>query len=292
MVERSDLIVPVYLNQRIVFDMVAMLQGGIASVTTISQLSGLSSELSGEVSSKFGLSSALASLLRVDLSASAKGATSSEATEMRSEQRIHTPASLFMALRSEMRDKGLIVHDGPDAQFVPGDLVEFSASLRRNPLIETLGSFVELMDMFQALSDQPNKGKSRKPDDTAKMKKQIQSFIEALSSSYTVDLLAGVLESGDRPVVTLEQQYLNDPTMSDVVDGTFRVVGKVIRVVAVGEGAISLNRKSAMGVLPPSMLEEFKGSLSGPEFDAFGLPELEWEVSGPAIQVLPIAVFA
>ena len=30
-----ELIIPVYLNQRIVFDMIAMLQGGIATVTRI-----------------------------------------------------------------------------------------------------------------------------------------------------------------------------------------------------------------------------------------------------------------
>lgn len=291
MVERADLIVPVYLNQRVVFDLVAMLQGGIASMTSVSQSVGEASQVAGEVSSKFGLSNALSSLLRVDLSASAAASTAGETRETRSEQRIHTPASLFIALRAELRARDFILEDSQRARPQPGDIIEFSGSLRRNPLIETMRAFVELMDMFQAFADSPQKGKA-KSGDSNKMKKQVQAFVDVLTTSETVDLIAGPLDSQYRAVVTLEQQFLNDPTMSDLVDGTFRVVGKVIRVVSEGEEAISLNRKSAVGVLPPTALQQLKETLSGPELEGFGLPELEWEIPGPAIQVLPIAVFA
>jgi len=37
--QQPDLLVPVYLNQRIVFDLVAMLQGGIATVTNVTEIS-------------------------------------------------------------------------------------------------------------------------------------------------------------------------------------------------------------------------------------------------------------
>ncbi len=37
MIDSNDLVIPVYLNQRVVFDLVAVLQDGIASVTQISQ---------------------------------------------------------------------------------------------------------------------------------------------------------------------------------------------------------------------------------------------------------------
>ncbi len=292
MIDRDDLIVPVYLNQRIVFDFVAMLQGGIASVTSISQTRGESSEVAGSLSSRFGLSSALASLLRIDFSAAASGATANDSVETRSEQRIHTSASLFIALRAELRDKKFIVGDKDGVSFAPGDIVEFSASLKRNPLVETMGSLVALLDMSQAFSDAPAKGKTNRPNEDTKEKRQVQSFIEALTSSDTVDLITGPLESSHRAVITLEQQFLNDPTMSDLVDGTFKVVGKVTRVVSDSDDAISLNRKSAVGILPPSVLEDLKDNLSGPDLAGFGLPELEWEIPGPAIQVIPIAVFA
>ena len=45
----NELIIPVYLNQRIVFDMIAMLQGGIATVTRITSTeSSLGKEIRGQ----------------------------------------------------------------------------------------------------------------------------------------------------------------------------------------------------------------------------------------------------
>ena len=135
MVAREDLIIPVYLNQRIVFDLVAMLEGGIAAVTQVSQTQSSSGNFTGEVSSTFGLSQALSSLLRVDLSAKAAGGVAGQTGKTRSEERIHTPASLFMALRARLREKKFIVDDKAEAAFKPGDIVEFSAVLQRNPLL-------------------------------------------------------------------------------------------------------------------------------------------------------------
>jgi hypothetical protein len=80
--------------------------------------------------------------------------------------------------------------------------------------------------------------------------------------------------------------------MSDLVDGTFRVVGKVTRVIDEHDEAISLNRKSAMGKLPPTSMAQMKTAFEGPDLAGFALPVLEWEIPGPAIQVLPIAISA
>lgn len=292
MVEREDLVVPVYLNQRIVFDLVAMLQGGIAAVTQITQTQSDSSSISGEVSSTFGLSQALSSLLRVDFSGKAGGSTAAEMGEMRSEQRIHTPASLFIALRALLREKDFIVTDATDRAFQPGDIVEFSAILQRNPLLESIGSFIELVDMMQAFTQGEPKQKGTKSSELNKMKRQMETFVSALQGSDTLDLTTESLASSHRAVITLEQQYLNDPTMADLVDGTFRVVGKVTRVVGPEDEPISLNRKSAMGKLPPSVMEQMKQAFEGPDFSGFAFRSLEWEIDGPAIQVIPIAIFA
>lgn len=292
MVEREDLVVPVYLNQRIVFDLVAMLQGGIAAVTQITQTQSDSSSISGEVSSTFGLSQALSSLLRVDFSGKAGGSTAAETGETRSEQRIHTPASLFIALRALLREKDFIVADATDLEFRPGDIVEFSAMLQRNPLLESLGSFIELVDLMQAFTQGEPKQKGAKSSDMNKIKRQMETFVSALQGSDTLDLTTDPLASGHRAVITLEQQYLSDPTMADLVDGTFRVVGKVTRVVGHGDEPISLNRKSAMGKLPPTVMEQMKQAFEGPDLGGFTFRPLEWEIEGPAIQVIPIAIFA
>ena len=45
----------------------------------------------------------------------------------------------------------------------------------------------------------------------------------------------------------MEPKFLVDPTMTDLVDGTFRVFGKAIRVVLDQNDKISLLRKSTIG---------------------------------------------
>jgi hypothetical protein len=39
-------------------------------------------------------------------------------------------------------------------------------------------------------------------------------------------------------------------------------------------------------------MEQFKTAFQSPELASMSFPELEWEIPGPAIQVLPIAIFA
>ena len=47
----------------------------------------------------------------------------------------------------------------------------------------------------------------------------------AISGAGSQDLVAKV--GGMNFILTVENGYFNDPTMSDVLDGTFRVFGKV-----------------------------------------------------------------
>lgn len=287
----DDLIVPVYLNQRVVFDFVATLQGGLAEVTKLTESQKISGEASSEVGGSFGLSKVLSSLLRIDFSgkASAKGA--GESTTTRNEDRIHTPASLFMHLRTLLRGKKWLSTDSPSLKPKPGDIVEFTARMQPNPLTETLDTFAELLEMHQAFSGHSGKGKAA-ANDPQKMKKQMQAMSSALKSGTTSDLTTAPMDSKYRCIITLENQYLNDPSMSDLADGTFHVVGKVIRVIDSDKETISLNRKTVIGCLPDPVLRQLQTVFQSPEMREIRLPPFEWEIPGPVIQVLPVAIFA
>ncbi|QDT79857.1 hypothetical protein Mal35_33260 [Gimesia maris] len=295
MISASDLVIPVYLNQQIVFDLVAVLRGGIASVTQISQTDKTAKDESRQIESSFGVGAAFSSLLKIDLSGKRDHTSSDKSTTTQTEDRIHTPVSLFITLRSILHEKKYLKDITSDATLAtkvsPGDLVEFSTALKRNPLLETLESFIEMMDMFQTFIDTP-KGKGKQKNEMTEMKKQMTSLVKSLQAGGTADLTTPPLESGHRAVISLETQNLNDPTMSDLVDGTFRVVGKVTRSISATDEAISLNRKSAINRLPPAVMQQFKTAFQAPDLASMSLPELEWEIPGPAIQVLPIAIFA
>ena len=290
MVKSDDLIIPVYLNQRIVFDLVAMLQGGIAAVTQVSQVQKISETTSAEVAGTFGLSKALSSLLRIDFSGKAAGSAGSESKATSSEERIHTPASMFIHLRALLREQGSLIKESQDMEPHAGNIIEFAAILNRNPLLEAFDFLIEGLDLYKPFADPKSKGKQ--DTEIQKMKKNMEFFVSTLKSGNMQDLTTSPLLSGHRCLITLEKQYLNDQSMSDLVDGTFKVVGKVIRVIEKDKGAVSLNRKTAIGRLPESSLDGLKLIFQQTQFKNYALPEFEWEIPGPVIQVLPIAIFA
>lgn len=292
----QELIIPVYLNQRIVFDLLAMLEGGISHVTRVATAEQRTEVDERRYGAEFGLGKALASLLSINVSGDRKRATDTEDEMRKDEERIHTPASLFYRLRNQLSEEGQLKVLGDDYSPNIHEWVEFAAAMTRNPLVQTMDSFISLMEMAVLFTDESSGGKSQQKQakrENERLLKQMNGFLEKLKSGDTVDMVAEGLTGEHKAVVTLETEYLNDPTMADLVDGKFIVVGKVIRTVRKGEGAISLIRKSALTMMPGNMLKELMGSLSRlSTTEDFNMPEFTLELPGPCFQVIPIAIFA
>ena len=293
------LVVPVYLNQRMVFDLVAMLRGGISTITRVSESSHEQSASERSIGADAGLSNALASLLRINLSATGRGSSGTDAARISEEERVHTPASLFFVLRDLLVKKALLRRDGVDSLQV-GTFLEFSARLSRNPVIEVIDALqqvIALASMFQSSEGLERRSSGKRPDRQGSSSldntlQKIDQFRTTLRAGDTIDLTSAPLQSGHRAVVTLESQYLNDPSMGDLVDGTFSVVGKVTSVLREGEGAISLIRKTPLAVLPTEVRENaFSGLNALSAGQGFGLPKIEWEITAPVVQILPIASY-
>lgn len=292
----QELIIPVYLNQRIVFDLLAMLEGGISHVTRIASSEQKLEADQRRYGAEFGLSKALASLLSINVSGTRKSVAEAEESVKKDEERIHTPASLFYRLRNQLKEEGLLhkVSEGYDPKV--HDLVEFAASMVRNPLVQTMDSMISLMEMAVLFTDEGTPSKSQQKQakrENERILEQLSAFLDKLKTGDTIDIIAEGIAGEFRAVVTLETEYLNDPTMADLVEGKFMVVGKVIRTVADADGAISLIRKSALTVMPKSVLEDVMRSFQQlSDKEGFNLPNLNWELPGPAFQVIPIAMFA
>lgn len=289
------LIVPVYLNQKIVFDLLAMLQGGISTVTSVTEASKITKSDAEKVSAGFGLSEAFSTLLKIDLSGTRDKASGNEEASTTSQERVHTPASLFFQLRNILIEKGYLTEPTGNELPKAGDFVEFEGYLKRNPIVETIDSFAEMMDMAEVFEEktQPQKGKQNQLSENKKIKQQMMRFSDALKAGSTIDLSSKSLKSGYTAIVTVETSFLNDPLMSDLVDGQFKIIGKVIRSVSDSSDSINLLRKTALSKMPSTLMLEALGHLSalGSE-QGFGIPELKLEIEGPAIQILPIAIYA
>jgi len=293
----KQLLVPVYLNQRLVFDLLAMLQGGLSTVTAVSQTNSKSHDVKRELGVSFALSEALASLLKVDLSGKRNSSGSRAMAEEISEERVHTPASLLYQLRNSLNERGAIssLDDGSEPK--AGEFIEFEASLLKNPVLEAIDGMSRIMDIAVLFDDSPKqsaKGKGASSlNENKRIKDQIDGFSESLKSGNTIDLITSKSSAGVTAVVTLEKASLNDPMMSDLVDGRFKVLGKVIRSVSDSNDSISLIRNNVLSNLPRHLLESLSDMFRGLGSEhGFSMPEVRWQIEGPAIQVLPIAIYA
>ena len=290
------MIVPVYLNQRVVFDLLAMLEGGVSHVTRIGTLDETRDATQGRFGAEYGLTKALAALFSIGVKGELSREGGSESAVSRDEDRIHTPASLFYQLRNRLHESGILKRI--DAGYAPTarDLVEFDASLVRNPFIQTMDSFMSLMDMAAVFADEPAGTKTAQKSakrDNEKTVRQMGVFRAKLAEGDSVDLVARGIAGNYQAVITVETEYLNDPTMADLVDGTFTVVGKVTNVVQAGAKGISLLRRSSLTVMPPEILRGMSNSLAElADKGSFNLPDLTMEVPAPAFQLIPVAIFA
>ena len=291
----SDLPIALYLNQRLVFDILAAYEDGFSRFTNIQTTSAgsSSSESSGGVELGLGNVFALFGIGgRVgSRSAQAQGETATE-------EIVYTPASLFARLRHDLRTDGLVreITGGADLESVqPGDFVEFVATLRKSALEEVMATFSELIPFFAGSEEQPEQPSGRRqrqrrraePDPKQDPNEQFVKLSRVLTASRSRDLLAEVRELNI--VLTTEQDWFIDPTMNDIIDGRFRVFGKATRVIAAGEGKINLLRKTAFGKFPQVVagLGEALSNIEG-----MSLPEApETEIQGPAMQVIPVAMF-
>jgi hypothetical protein len=293
----EKLIVPVYLNQRLVFDLLAMLQGGISTVTAISKTEGTNTSSEQKARATIGLNQAFSTLLKIDLSGEKSKSTDTSGENKLSEERVHTPASLFYQLRNILLEKKILKVLSEKVSPEPGDIVEFEASLKRNPIVETMDSLSEMMNLAILFDDKGTSQKGQKRNNQGseyqKIQKQMIAFSESLKTGDTIDLTADNLSTNHAAVITVETEFLNDPMMSDLVDGKFRILGKVIRSLDAESESISLIRKTALSKMPTPILEQTFGHLSTLESEkGFGIPQLKWEIPGPALQILPVAIYA
>lgn len=293
----NDLPLALYLNQRMVFDALASLEGGFSHFTTVHESSTDEAAVATSSQAKLGISNVFA-FLGVQLGGQHTRQSGHAIGEAKSQELVHTPVSLFSRLRQNLRERGLIQQLESEDQLskiLTGDFVEFEAVLRRSPLVEFIEAFDEIYSTFVIGATRQGNTSSGKQRNRSKNKQEEDGhrFIKVLKQSLTEgpsqDLIAE--REGFQAVLTTERSYFSDPSMNDIIDGTFRVFGKVIRIVPVGNcESIGLLRKTAFGKF--DVLEQTLNSLKESVVEVGFRGSLETRISGPVIQVIPIAVFS
>lgn len=181
---------------------------------------------------------------------------------------------------------------------LPGDFVEMKLSLKKNPLIDTLDGFSSLMKMailFQENNNTPVNKNQQKPikNNNQKILEQLDSLSNQLKVEGSLDLIGTLTENENLKVVlTLDRAFIGDPSLSDIADGHFSVLGKITRVIKDEEDeSVNLLRKTSLSKLNKNLLDQMFSGFAQLEEHGIKNQNLETEIQPPVIQLIPIAIF-
>ena len=291
---KNSLIVPIYINEKIVIDMLAIIDDGFSKVSQINSVENIDKNEKNAVEVGVSTSSIISKFLKIDFRGDIANQKTTQRNNSMSKEKVHTNVSLLSKFRSYIFENEILKINFDIGKLKIGDFIEFEGELQKNPLIEFLNAFVDiykLVDIFSEESHLGNKSKAKTQEKVnQKIIKQIKSFSDELKHSGTIDFILSS-EQGDI-VLSTQEQYLSNDNISEILGGTFKVLGKVIAICEDDSNNINLLRKTTLSLLPEELLEEVFAGFKSDEMEQFNLPEFKTKIKGPAMIVIPIAIYS
>lgn len=291
----NSLIIPIYINEKIVLDMLAILEDGFSKVSQVNYAENLENKKDQNMGISGGTTATLLSrLLKIDITAGASHESSSEVSNTISKEKIHTNVSLLSKFRGFLENEEILKKDFTVEDINIGDFIELEGELEKNPLINCLEIIKDVLRLSDTLTDKPklgerNKEKGKKQEDST-MLKQIEAITGDLKHSGTIDFI--LTDSACTAVLSAQEQYLANDNISEILGGRFKVLGKVISICRNEEDSIDLLRKTTLSVFPENMLDELVSGFRSEEIEQFHFPEMVTKIAGPAVMIIPVAIYA
>ena len=222
-IDESKLTIPIYLNTKVVFDMLATIEGGFSEIKNIQ----ISKKTSKEDNAEANIgSSNLFAFLNIGIRGNLRNNNSTE--EMVNEEKTHTTVSLFQNLKCQLDEQNLIKRDIDSINI--GDFVELQGILKTNPVIDMLSGLKELMEFANLFSDNKNnnKTKAEKFMSNNKFNAQIDGLIKGLQAGGKKDIIC---ETEDLSVVLpTDENYFLNGNMTEITDGNYKILGKIVKI--------------------------------------------------------------
>lgn len=291
----NQLMIPVYINEKIVLDMLAIIEDGFSTVSQVSYSDHKENSNAQKIEAEVSTSaSILSKLLKIDLKGELSHSGNCGETENTTKEKVHTNVSLLSKFRAFLTDANILKSGFDISNMKIGDFIEVEGELQKNTLINCMDIFVDVLRMADIFAEKPQlnaktQAKAQKQQQDETMKK-IKSFASELKHSGTVDFILS--DSAGTVVLSAQEQYLSNDNISEILGGHFKVLGKVIAICADKTESIDLLRKTTLSILPHDLLADMFLCLQNEDMKQYNLPELKTEISGPAVIVIPVAIYA
>jgi hypothetical protein len=287
---KANLIIPVYLDQTTLFGMWATFAGGFSMVEGISMRTAAKDTREASLQAEAGVN--IPGLVKLGMSG-AKGVQSTQEGEiLRSLELYQTPESLFHALRKELIYSKALKTPTTVAEWAQvgySDFVELSGIFRQNPVLENFSTTSSLLRVILPfLKTQQKKAGDFDPAMINQVLDKIVSEISGNTRLFVVDLTQ---PPDYRAIVSLFAGYSRDPTMEEISNREFRLLGKVVG--KMDYGSVDLLRNTKLGVYG-SALRPILASL-GDVPKSMGISaqdkQLATTIEAPILEVVPVAIY-
>ena len=292
---QEKLLIPVYINEKIVLDMLAVMEDGFSTVSQVSYTEHKQRENSQRLEAGISPADSIWSkFFKIDLTGELSHSGNKEEEENVSKEKIHTNVSLLSKFRAFLTSENILKSQFDVSQMKIGDFIEVEGELQKNPLIYYMDKIADIFRMSEIFSSElalGNKTQAKqKKQENQIVSKQIQSFASELKHSGTVDFILS--DEKGTVVLSAQEQYLSNDNISEILGGRFKILGKVIAVCKDESESIDLLRKTTLSILPDDISTTLFSAFQDEEFKQFRFPELITKIDGPAVIVIPVAIYA
>lgn len=295
LINADRLIVPVYINEKIVLDMLAIMEDGFSMVSQVNYTEHTenSSTQKGEADVSTS-STILGKLLKINIGGEIGHTGSKGEKENIVKEKVHTNVSLLSKFRGFLVDNKILKANFEISEIEVGDFIEIEGELQKNPLINCMELCLDLFRIADIFAEKPQLGSktqaSNQRQQENKTLQQIKSFVDELKTSGTIDFVLS--DSKGTAVLSAQEQYLANDNISEIIGGRFKVLGKVISVCKDNTEEIDLLRKTSLSVLSEIFIKDMLSGFNNIDNHQFNLPEIKTKIESPAVIVIPVAIYA
>lgn len=324
-IREDDLIIPIYVDTNALLDVIASIEGGfsflekITSRTTNSNKSDQTLNVSG--GTEFGIPNVL-NLIKVSLGGAFSWMQNRENLEELASEKYHTYGSLFQRLRYALKTQKVQTSQIPFKTFDgssvswdkirPHTFVEIQGIFFPNPLVDSMGTInglIHLMEIFANSASKIGGSTKQKPqlitsshnlfnvDPTmlhqmSQIKKIIQGLLDDIEKQDIRTVVANIPSGQEayRVVISLFTEYLRDKTFSELLFKEYKLFGKVVGKLTDSTSHIDLLQGTSLRGLDESAITDMLSAFNQPN-SGIKLPTAETKINGPALQVIPIAIY-
>lgn len=301
MEKEEKLFITVYLNQKIVFDMLATLEDGFSQLAEITNSENDENSKETNIGGSVGVSNVF-TFLGINFNGGRKANSLAKKAKTRTESKVHTPSSLFVKLYEKLEDLNKInrISSFENLKKInTGDFVEFKGTLIKNPLISTIESFSKMMELVHAFTDtskskgghKSNQGNNK--SEFQKIKSQMDFFTKALTVDNTFDIICNV-DNNLTSVINVYEDYFFNNNLNEIIDGEYTVIGKVVKIsLSENNDSINLLRNTGLNLAKKELMDQMLQGLNSVEIASSGIvvPHISTIIEDNAMLVIPICIY-